>query len=690
MKKAKKAIKIIGSTLLSLSILFVGTVLLLYIYMEFGLPSVDVLKDARLQVPLQIYSADNKLIAEYGKKKRIPVRYNEIPTPLVEAVLATEDRRFFEHPGVDIRGLSRAVVNLITTGKKSQGGSTITMQVARNFFLTSKKTYTRKFKEILLAIKIDRELSKEKILELYFNKIFLGNRAYGFGAAARVYYGKSLAELTLPQYAMLAGLPKAPSRLNPLANPNAAMKRRNYVLRRMYEENFITSQEYQSAIRAPITATYHRLRISVNAPFVAELIRQKLVNIYGNKAYTMGFKVYTTIDSEDQQSADDAVNHALFAYKQRHPSKSQPKPQGALVAMNPQTGAVYALVGGADFGKNKFDHITQAKRQVGSSFKPFVYAAALDKGLTLATVINDSPVVMDDSGEKMLWRPENHTKKFYGPTRLREGLVHSLNLVSIRILRQISIPYTLDYLEKFGFDKNTLPSTLSLALGTAQMTPMQVAAGYAVFANGGYHVKPYMVNRIVQGENHIVYQAEPKTICQMDEMNDGQCAARVMSAQTAYLMTSALQDVVKHGTGRAALALKRTDLAGKTGTTDEQYDAWFAGFNQRMVTVAWMGYDMPKSLHEYGAQAALPMWIEFMRQALADTPTAAMAQPDNIVTAKIDPKTGLLVPAGQQHFIYEYFRKGELPKAESVTHTASYNDMTQSEHSDDASLQDLY
>jgi len=734
-----------------------------YAYLISQLPSVETLKAVQLQTPLRIYSSDEKLIAEYGEKRRIPVAYDNIPQPLIEAVLATEDRRFFEHPGVDIVGLLRASVQLVRTGAKSQGGSTITMQVARNFFLTRKKSFLRKINEILLAIKIDHKLSKEKILELYLNKIYFGNRAYGVAAAAEVYYGKTLSQLTLPEIAMLAGLPQAPSTHNPLTNPNAAKKRRNHVLERMYEEKLIDEKAYQTAIKAPLTEKYHGRKAIVSAPYVAEMIRQALYQHFGQETYTKGYKVYTTINSTLQNTANTALENGLLNYDGRHayrgpvgyidlsqttqmsdwflalkkfpvindiypvlitsthpktihgilstgdtleiPLKEThwkqallrlktgdviyarqighsqrtqqwelvqiPQVQGAFVALNPKNGAIVALTGGLDFYDNNFNHVTQAMRQPGSSFKPFIYAAALDKGFTLASVINDAPVVIREPGQD-LWRPQNAERKFYGPTRLRTALTYSRNLVSIRLLEAIGIPYAVQYVQRFGFLPNQIPKTLSLALGTLEATPLQMAAAYAIFANGGYKVDPYIIDRVADSEGNLLLKAEAKIACPQctNDPNNVDVPADkrahpVISSQIAYLMTSALQDVINYGTGKAAnQVLHRKDLAGKTGTTNDQKDAWFDGYTSDIVATVWVGFSStPQSLHEYGAKAALPIWVEFMAKALENKPNQAWPIPDNIVNSRIDPATGLLANSHQANAIFEVFEANHLPAA---------------------------
>jgi penicillin-binding protein 1A len=772
--------------------------------LELSLPDVEALKYVHMQTPLRVFSSDKKLMAEFGEVRRIPIILNQIPKQLIQATIATEDRRFFEHPGVDVFGLGRATIVLLTTGRKKQGGSTITMQVARNFFLTHKKSYLRKFKEILLALKIDYSFKKNAILELYFNKIYYGNRAYGIAAASKIYYGKELNQLTLAEMAMLTGLPKAPSRVNPIANPKAAKKRRNLILRSMLQLKLIDKATYKKAIAAPITAKYHGLKISLNAPYVSEMARQLMVDQFGKDAYEQGFVVYTTIDSQLQEAAQQAVQSGLLAYDQRHgyhgsiknlgkpdlaklqkwiaflkhtPDVSKikpaivlsvadqsvsvllktgnivpiswknlswarhqtihdgkeyfsarpqhasdilkagdvikvaqdenkawhlsqiPKAEAAFVTLNPKDGAILALTGGFNYYQSKFNRATQAERQPGSSFKPFIYSAALARGFTLATLINDAPVVVSNSGgENNLWRPENDTQKFYGPTRLRTALNKSRNLVSIRLLQSIGIPYAIDYASRFGFNPKQLPKSLSLALGTAQVTPLKLATGYAVFANGGYQVKPYFIDHIVNSDEHktiytmtpLVVTADADNLSTKDitttENQNIKIAPRVITAQNAYLINSALRDVIEHGTGRRALVLKRDDLAGKTGTTNDQMDAWFSGFNSNIVATAWIGFDKPTSLYEYAAKAALPIWIDFIKIALNGKPSATMPQPPGIINARIDKKTGLLAQAGNKGAMYEIFRQRLAPTQKtSYTHFASNNNSN-----NDADISQLY
>ncbi len=759
-------------TLLSLFITFIIVVCAVYTYIEIQLPDVSVLKDVHMQVPLKIYTRNGKLVAQYGVKRRTPVKLEDVPPLMIQAVLATEDARYYSHPGVDLISLIRAARAVIRSGRKSQGASTITMQVARNFFLTRKKTYSRKIKEILLAIKIDKEFSKKKILELYLNKVYFGKRAYGIAAASQVYYGKKLNQLTLPQIAMIAGLPQAPSRNNPLNNPKGAVERRNHVLKRMLETGYIDKVTYKKAIKAPITAKHHGQRVLVRAPYVAEMVRRLIVEEYGRKhAYDSGIKVYTTLSANLQNAARKALKQGLIAYSKRHgfrvpgmnlgiptaadraswvdtlkrlgrvgrmqpaavlalgdrtvyallaneniitipwsslswarpalrdgykghaPRQASdivkpgdviwlrkggddvwhlsqlPEVEGALVALNPQNGGILALVGGFDYRISKFNRAIQAERQPGSNFKPFVYSAALAKGYTLASIINDAPIVIYDTGENRLWRPMNSTLRFYGPTRLRVGLTKSRNIVSIRLLRAIGIPYTIKYLRRFGLNPNKLPKSLSLALGSGSVTPLQIATGYAVFANGGYRVLPHFVERIVGQNNEVLFKADPPIACEAcinhsnvpESALPKSLAPQVITPQNAYIITQAMRGVIQSGTGRGAKVLHRRDLAGKTGTTNDQVDAWFSGFNSHIVTTVWVGYDNLRPLHEYGAQAALPIWISFMRQALAGTAEATMPMPPGIITARINPRNGLLASPNQRSAIFEVFRKNHVP-----------------------------
>ncbi len=750
-----------------------------YYYLEPDLPDIDNLRDVRLQVPLKVLSQDGMLIGEFGEKRRNPLGFDQIPERMVQAFLSAEDANFFHHPGVDYRGLLRAGLQLALTGKKKQGGSTITMQVARNFYLSRKKTYTRKLSEIFLALRIEKELSKQEILELYLNKIYLGHRSYGVGAAARVYYGKQVDELDLAQTAMIAGLPKAPSSFNPLANPPRALERRNYVLDRMLELNFISKAEHAAASAQPITASRYAPDIEVEAPYVAEMVRAEMVERFDQDAYIGGYTVYTTLGSAEQTAANDAVRSALDAYSERHgyhgpekrleplpedpatldavladrasvgrlrpaivtaveqksatiylgdgiadsiewdqmkwarafvntdrlgpsPKKAAdilqpgdlirvkaveievekkkqmawrlaqvPRAAGALVALDPDNGAIRALVGGYDFYHSKFNRVTQAKRQPGSGFKPFIYSAALENGFTPASLINDAPVVFEDPSLEGAWRPENYSGKFFGPTRLRYALTKSRNLVSIRLLRSMGVEAALQHAAKFGFDPDELPHNLSLALGSADVTPLQMATGYAVLANGGYRVEPFFIERIEQDGAGLIFEAEPRTVCMDCEQTanstetDSAHAPRVIDARNCYLMYSMMQDVIRQGTATKALELGRKDLAGKTGTTNDQRDAWFNGFNRHLVANAWVGFDDNGKLGrgEVGGRAALPAWMAFMRVALKDLPDEEPAMPPDMVTVRIDPNTGAKATAATEGAIFEIFREENAPDA---------------------------
>jgi penicillin-binding protein 1A len=756
---------------------FLGLVALgvAYYYIEPELPDIDNLKDVQLQVPLKVFSKDGGLIAEFGEKRRTPLEYEEIPEPMIQAFLSAEDANFFRHPGVDYRGLLRAGVQLALTGEKKQGGSTITMQVARNFYLSRKKTYTRKLSEIFLALRIEEELSKPEILELYLNKIYLGHRSYGVGAAAKVYYGKNVDELTLAQTAMIAGLPKAPSRFNPLANPPRAVERRNYVLDRMLQEGYIDQAQHDAASAEPITASRYAPDIQVEAPYIAEMVRAEMVERFDQEAYTGGYLVYTTVTAEEQSAANDAVRSALDAYSERHgyhgpearleplpaeqealdaalddralvgrlrpaivtaveeksaqvylgdgetatiaweemkwarpyinpdsrgPAPKQateilqpgdvvrlrsratkdkgtvwrlaqvPRAAGALIALAPQDGAVRALVGGYDFYYSKFNRVTQAERQPGSGFKAFIYSAALENGFTPASLINDAPVVFEDPSLEGAWRPENYSGKFFGPTRLRYALTKSRNLVSIRLLRSMGVEAALEHIARFGFDPDKLPHNLSLALGSANVTPLQMASAYAVLANGGFRVEPYFIERIEHGADEVVFEAEPLTVCAdcpepaEGEAPDPQRAPRVLDARNRFLMYSMMQDVIREGTATRARELGRKDLAGKTGTTNDQRDAWFNGFNQHLVANAWIGFDDNSKLGrgEVGGRAALPAWMDFMRVALKGVPDIQPTMPPEIDMVRIDPRTGALAAAGAEDAIFELFRSEDVPK----------------------------
>lgn len=793
-----KKLVLVASAMALLGVLAVVGV---YLYIAPTLPDVETLKDVKFQVPLRVYSADGVQIGEFGEMRRTPLKYDEIPEAMIQAVLGAEDDRFFTHPGVDYQGLFRAVGKFVTTGEKAQGGSTITMQVARNFFLSSEKTFFRKFSEILLALRIEGELTKKEILELYLNKIYFGKRAYGVAAAAQTYFGKELKDLTVAQVAMIAGLPKAPSSYNPIVNPKRALIRRNYVLRRMLDLSFITEDNYRKAVLEDITASLHGQGIDVEAPYVSEMARKQVVEQFGENVYTEGYKIYTTVNSRLQQEANLALRKSLLDYESRHgyrgalkrldrlnaatpdvwddeleqispvpvlqpgvvidvddenayvyllgnriiavcwnglkwaapyvdgtsvgaaPQKPAdvvragdvihvyrtakmgwvlgqvPEVEGAIVSLRARDGGVLAMVGGFDFYRSNFNRVDQAKRQPGSSFKPFVYSAALEKGFTAATLINDAPVVFDDPGLEDTWKPENYTGEFFGPTRLREALVNSRNLVSIRILRSIGISYAIDYAKRFGFDAADLPKDLSLALGSANVTPLSIVKGYAIFANGGYRVEPYLITRIEKANGEIVYRANPATVCEACEeeassettapittgtqgaINRGKSAPknvapRVITPQNAYIMNSIMRDIVQRGTGRRARVLGRSDLAGKTGTTNDQRDVWFSGFNREIVTTTWMGFDKPIPLghNESGAQSALPMWINYMGEALKGVPDEPMEQPPGIVSVRIDPKTGLLADSRLPSALFEIFTSETVPSATTDSGAARMQD----------------
>lgn len=732
-----------------MSLVFTGLIIFggFYFYMLIHLPDVRQLKDKSMQIPLRIYSRDGKLIGEFGEKKRIPITLEQVPKRLIQAILDTEDQRFYEHRGVDFLGLVRASIAFLVSGKKSQGASTITMQVARDFFLNRQKTFGRKFNEILLAFKIDSTFNKKEILELYLNKIYFGNRAYGAAAAAQVYYGKSLDNLTPAETATIAGLPQAPSRANPIANPELARERRNHVLLRMLENGHLKQAEYKTAIASPIATNYHELQIEVPAPYAAEVARNIVVTQYGDTAYEAGIKVYTTIDSRLQNIANLALHDGILAYDERHgyrgpegklapANKSYwsyrlqnipiisdlepaailsakdktisalltngntihishnnfrwaqhsfsrgdiirvykttnnqwrlaqlPKIEGALVALDPKNGAVLALNGGFSYTASNYNRAIQAERQTGSAFKPFIYSAALAKGLTLATIINDAPVVLEDPATKTLWRPQNDTQTFYGPTSLRTALTNSRNLVSIRLLQNIGIPYTVSYLKNFGFEgSKEVPPSPSLALGTGVTTPLKMATGYAVFANGGYKVTPFFINSIVETNNKgnkTTFEARPITVPEVKSKLPE--APRVITAQNAYLITDALKDVIEYGTAKKAKILNRSDLAGKTGTTNERVDTWFSGFNSSLVATVWIGFDHPRTTYEHGGRAALPIWIQFMQNALDNQPLSNIERPDDTTTVRIDPTTGLLANPEQKDAIFEIFTQDTIPK----------------------------
>lgn len=724
-----------------------------YVYSQ-DLPDVNSLRETQYQVPMRVYDRDGGLMAEFGEKRRIPVPIERVPPLVKQAFLAAEDDRFYEHPGVDWQGLFRAAWELVRTGQKGQGGSTITMQVARNFFLNSEKTYSRKFNEILLAIKIERELSKDQILELYLNKIYLGNRAYGVAAAASIYFNKTLDQLTPAEAAMLAGLPKAPSKYNPVVNPTRAKIRRDYILGRMFDLGYLPQDQLTLALSEPVSTTlYMNASIELQAPYVAEMVRARMVQYYGEAAYEMGLKVFTSIDPRLQKAAHSALQNALLGYERRYRwhgveghvefatldeaferARAQrqvdgllvavvieeskqglklasasgevieldaaslkwlkaslgkdgervvvapkvgdvlrvraggksgeavlaqiPEIAGAFVAFDPTTGGMLALSGGFDFALSKFNRAFQAQRQPGSSFKPFLYSAALENGFTLASVISDAPLVFAGQAGGKDWKPENYGGQSYGPTRLHEALVRSQNLVSVRIIDAITPQVALNHAKLFGLPVQQWSPTLSLALGSYALTPYESAAAYAVFANGGYRVEPYFIQRVEDVNALVLFEHKPPTLCDTCPPGESNIAPRVVPAENIWLTNLMLRDVAHRGTGAAAgKALKRPDVAGKTGTTNDQRDAWFCGFGPGVVATAWVGYDDYHSMgrKETGGSAALPMWIDFMRVALDNVPVQDLKPPKGIVTASVDPATGVVVEAGTPGAIKEFF-----------------------------------
>ena len=717
------------------------------------LPSLEILTDYRPNIPLRVYSAEGSLIGEFGKERRILVKIGDVPDLMKKAILAAEDERFYEHGGVDYIGVLRAALSNFTSGGVRQGASTITMQVARNFFLTKEKTLSRKFNEMMLAFKIEHNLSKDEIFELYVNQIYLGQRAYGFTTASQIYFGKPLSELSIAETAMIAGLPKAPSIYNPIANPKRAKLRQMYVLRRMHELGFIDTPTFETAQIEPIVAKRNNQEFSVKADYLSEMVRQVMYDRFQEEAYTQGFRVYTTIRLQDQKAAYESLRKGVVDYDRRHSyrgpegyinlknisgeefleealqevpenddllpavvqsaspksitayvkggqiatitgeglkfaqqtlgerlSQNQrirvgslirlqkdakgdwqiaqlPQVEAAFVSGNPRDGAIYSLVGGFDFNHNQFNHVTQAWRQPGSSFKPFIYSAALEKGFTPASIINDAPLVIDsiETGNEP-WYPKNYDDKFDGPMRMRQGLTRSKNLVSIRILQAIGPVYARDYITKFGFDKEKHGAYLTMALGAGSVTTMQMLGAYSVFANGGYKITPYFIQRIEDVQGKILEEAGP--------VKAGIDAERVIDVRNAYTMVSMMQDVVRHGTGNRAMELGRYDLAGKTGTTSDSLDAWFCGFQPTLVAVSWIGFDNPRSLgdRETGGGAALPIWMGYMRKILAGVPEAVYTMPDNMLSARIN-DIGRRDANGNR---IEYFYKEFLPPEQTV------------------------
>lgn len=797
-----------------------------YLYLEPKLPPASQITDVQLQTPLRIYTNDDKLIAEFGNKRRTPLSFDEIPTGFVNAITAAEDGDFFNHGAVDIKGLARAAYELLRYHQIRSGGSTITMQVARNFFLSLNQTFLRKFNEIVLAIQIEQILSKEQILELYVNKIYLGHHAYGVAAAAKIYYGKPLNELSLAQLAMIAGLPKAPSAFNPISNPGRALLRRNWILSRMQQLGYISNAQRQLAAVQPVTARHHDAEPEINAGYAAETARMQVLDLLGDNAYTGGFRVYTTLDSDRQQAAISALRQGLQDYDKRHgwrgpkdhvdvnqlpallqtpeaagnnikvssasrqwatllkpyyqvanlqvalvasvtdqqalvvlkdarqiwldwdaikwaskyrtanhrgaaPKKAAdvvtpgdvvyllptnsgnqtqwrlsqiPSIQGSLISLDPITGAIQAMQGGYSFGLSHFNRAIQARRQPGSSFKPFVYTSALEHGMTPATLINDAPIVFDDDQLEASWRPTGDSGKFYGPVRLRVALYRSLNLASIRLLQRVGINNALDTLKQLHLPTSRIPKNLSIVLGSASLSPMEMATAYSTFANSGYHIRPWLIDRIVDSDDKIIWKAPDIILCDQPADSEGDCPMqlenlpedidsggelaalkpqqdpsdvppqyryRTLNKQVAWLMYSIMQDVINHGTGRRALAMHYPGLAGKTGTTNDQLDAWFSGYSPDLVTTVWTGFDSPSTLgyREQGAVTALPIWINYMKAALPAKKQHHLPEPSGINAVLINSKTGLRArPSDSGDKQFEYFRSGKLPAFGSRAH----------------------
>ncbi|CCN32769.1 penicillin-binding protein 1A [Vibrio nigripulchritudo ATCC 27043] len=798
------------------TILGVTTIIGFYFYVKPELPDVATLKDVELQTPMQVFSEDGKLISQFGEKRRVPVAHDDIPQELIDALIATEDSRFYDHPGIDPIGIVRAAIVVATTGSAKQGASTITQQLARNFFLTNEKKIMRKIKEIFIAIHIEQLLTKEEILELYINKIFLGYRSYGFGAAAQVYFGKELNELSLSELATLAGMPKAPSSINPIRSLERATKRRNVVLMRMLEEKYITREQYDNARAETIVAKYHGAEIQLSAPYAAEIARAWALENYGEDAYTSGIRIYLTVNSKLQQAANEAAINNLLGYDERHgyrgaekvlwesgevpwtednmrkqlrtvptygklipaivtevgeksakvyiknqnyasldwdamkwarsfrsdnrqgaaPKKASdimtageqiwvrkislpatdeqleqqstwklaqvPDANTAFVAMSPNDGAVLSLVGGFNFVHSKFNRATQSVRQVGSSIKPFIYSAAIDQGLTLASLVNDAPINQWDKSQGTAWRPKNSPPTYTGPTRLRIGLAQSKNVMAVRVLRRVGLDNTIDYLTRFGFEKDQLPRSETIALGAGSLTPVKVAQGFSVFANGGYFVDPYYIAKVEDAFGNPIFEATPKVVCHSDcqqaktenEFNeqdvDSPYAPQVISEQTAFLMREMLysnvwgggnwrQGTGWNGTGWRAQKLGRRDIGGKTGTTNDSKDTWYNGYAPGMVAVAWVGFDnhqreLGRSVAnpnlgkdqitgaESGAKTAQPAWIEFMKVALEDIPVERKKLPPSIIRTRVDRESGMLTNKSDSSTMFEYFRRGTEPR----------------------------
>lgn len=767
-----------------------------FVYLDPSLPTLTQMRNVKLKVPLRIYTVSGELMAQIGTQQRTPVSYDQIPALVRDAFLAAEDHNFFHEGAINLLSLMRAAVVDVIEGRKAQGGSTITMEAARNVFLTLDKTWRRKLQESFVAYELDHDFSKQDVFQLYLNVIFFGERAYGAAAAAQTYYGKTLDQLTLPEAATLAGIVQAPSLYNPIVHPHLAAVRRSYVLTRMLDLGYISAAQARAADQTPIHARLHAPRVQVHAPYVAEMVREKVVQRYGPAAETAGYRVYTTVDGRLQTAANRAVQLGMIDYSRRHgwrgptgrtvlgrdPTEEQlrtlidqyapigvlspavvvqvgahsakvyarghglgvidwsglswagkalphrlvgplphtagdvlsrgdvvyvvwkgpsdvalaqvPLAQAALVALDPNDGAVAALVGGFDYFSSEFNRATEALRQPGSGFKPFYYSAALEQGYTPASTFLDAPLVTGQPGSEITWRPVNYGDRFSGPVRMRVALAHSINLVSIRILRALGLPFVTKYVTRFGFDPKTLPQNLTLALGSLSVTPMQMASAYSVFANGGYRVRPFLIDRIVNASGKVVWQAKPRMACHgcgtpvsLSPLNPGsnraapsgdagllrgggakymppkQIAPRVISADNDYIMNSMMRSVIQFGTGMAARALGRDDIAGKTGTTNNWSNAWFNGFTPDLVATVWTGFDDNRSLGrgEQGASVALPIWIRFMRVALTGVPQWRRPRPPGIVRLRISPRTGLLVSDENPNGIEEVFMANHLP-----------------------------
>jgi len=832
-----KWLKRIVIALFSLALLGVGAIVAAYFYVLPDLPDVSTLKNVQLQTPLRIYSSDGKLISQFGEKRRIPLTLDEVPKPLLQAFIATEDARFYEHGGIDPVGVLRAALVMLTTGEKKQGASTITMQVARNFFLTRDKTIIRKVKEIFISYHIEELLTKDEILELYVNRIYLGQRAYGVGAAAQVYFGKNVQELSLSELAVIAGLPKAPSTLNPITSPSRALARRNVVLMRMNEVGYISQTEYQAALQEPLVARYHGAEIDLYAPYISEMARDYMVQKYGEEeAYTNGYNVYTTISSDLQLKAQQALRNNVYAYDERHgyrgpaavlwtdekPEPAQiktelakiasvqelqpaavisiadqqasimtakgetkvitwdglkwarkfitdkrqgsvpksasdilkvgeriwfrdngqylqlsqvPEVASATVSLDPKNGAIRTLVGGYSFSQSQYNRVTQAKRQLGSNIKPFIYAAALEKGFTLATLIDNAPINKPDISQGTAWRPKNSPDIYGGPTRLRVGLAQSINVMSVRAMRHVGLDETIAQLVEFGFDPNDLPRNESIALGSSSVTPLQVVTAFNVFANGGFLLEPFYIDRVEDAYGNVIEKANPTLACKpsqslnqpvtpSDSMafsvsgdssaersapvaqcfdQTGRYAPQIISEQTAFLITEALKSVIwgggdwSKGTGwqgtawRAAKLIKRHDIAGKTGTTNESRDTWFSGFSPVITSTFWVGFDdhgrqLGRTAWnangekdqitgaEAGAKTAGPGWNEFMNSVLQGTPETTSIPPEGIVSVRIDLATGKLTRKTDYTSAFEYFISGTEPK-EYISETQDENNL---------------